>query len=170
MSVKNPQLAGFLLSQNRSNFLYVEGSSAWLYDCSHHLFPLNTAEQFIYEIPSPVLTLFCMLTQLHVKHLIMQMEFHLKITHKMLMLFTAILFNFLSQLHTTPQPIENGLLLLFEPTQIQTAISPNTFTARPKIHVILLKHSNTFILKKNSHTFGIIFLNKTLRKHSTTFR
>ena len=30
MSVKNPQLAGFLLTGNRSNFLYVEGSTAWL--------------------------------------------------------------------------------------------------------------------------------------------
>ena len=27
MSVKNPQLAGFLLTQNHSNFLYVEGST-----------------------------------------------------------------------------------------------------------------------------------------------
>ena len=33
MSVKNPQLAGFLLTGNRSTFLYVEGSTAWLYDC-----------------------------------------------------------------------------------------------------------------------------------------
>ena len=32
MSVQNPQLAGFLLTGNRSNFLYVEGSTAWLYD------------------------------------------------------------------------------------------------------------------------------------------
>ena len=30
MSVQNPQLAGFLLTGNRSNFLYVEGSTAWL--------------------------------------------------------------------------------------------------------------------------------------------
>ena len=35
MSVKNPQLAGFLLTVNRSNFFYVEGSTAWLYDCPH---------------------------------------------------------------------------------------------------------------------------------------
>ena len=28
MSVKNPQLAGFLLTGNRSNFLYVRGSTA----------------------------------------------------------------------------------------------------------------------------------------------
>ena len=33
--VKNPHLAGFLLTGNRSIFLYVEGSTAWLYDCPH---------------------------------------------------------------------------------------------------------------------------------------
>ena len=32
MSVKNPQLPGFILSGNRSKFLYVEGSTAWLYN------------------------------------------------------------------------------------------------------------------------------------------
>ena len=40
MSVQNPQLAGFLRTGNRSNFLYVEGSTAWLYDCPHFLSPL----------------------------------------------------------------------------------------------------------------------------------
>ena len=35
MSVQNPQLAGFLLTGNRSNFLYVEGSTALLYDCPY---------------------------------------------------------------------------------------------------------------------------------------
>ena len=51
MSVKNPQLAGFLLTQNRSNFLYVEGSTAWLYDCPHHLSPLYIADQCYDKIP-----------------------------------------------------------------------------------------------------------------------
>ena len=35
----NPQLAGFLLPGNRSHFLYVEGSTAWLYDYPHFLSP-----------------------------------------------------------------------------------------------------------------------------------
>ena len=35
MSVQNPQLAGFLLTGNRSNCLYVEDSNAWLYGCPH---------------------------------------------------------------------------------------------------------------------------------------
>ena len=45
MSVQNPQLAGFLLTGNRSNFLYVEGSTAWLYDCPH-----RTYHHFINQI------------------------------------------------------------------------------------------------------------------------
>ena len=40
MSVQNPQLAGLLLTGNRSNFSYVEGSTAWFYDCPHFLSPL----------------------------------------------------------------------------------------------------------------------------------
>ena len=36
-SVQNPQLAGFLLSGNRSNFLYVEVSTASLYDYPHFI-------------------------------------------------------------------------------------------------------------------------------------
>ena len=51
MSVNNPQLAGFLLPQNRSNFLYVEGSTAWLYDCTLHLPPLCIAEFCFDKIP-----------------------------------------------------------------------------------------------------------------------
>ena len=40
MSGQNPQLAGCLLTGNRSNFSYVEGSTAWFYDCPHFLSPL----------------------------------------------------------------------------------------------------------------------------------
>ena len=35
MSVQNPQLAVFLLTGICSNFLYVEGCTAWVYDCPH---------------------------------------------------------------------------------------------------------------------------------------
>ena len=45
MSVQNPQLAGFLLPGNCSNILYVEGSTAWLYDCPHFLSPLYKADR-----------------------------------------------------------------------------------------------------------------------------
>ena len=43
MSVQNPQLAGFPLTGNSSNFLYVEGSTAWL--CPHFLSPLYQADR-----------------------------------------------------------------------------------------------------------------------------
>ena len=45
MSVQNPRLAGFLITGNRTNFLYVEGSTAWLYDCPHFLSPLYKADR-----------------------------------------------------------------------------------------------------------------------------
>ena len=51
MSVQNPHLAGFLLTGNRSNFLYVEGSTAWLYDCPHFLSPLYKADRCFDRIP-----------------------------------------------------------------------------------------------------------------------
>ena len=51
MSVQNPQFAGFLLTGNRSNFLYVEGSTAWLYDCPPFLSPLYKADRCFDRIP-----------------------------------------------------------------------------------------------------------------------
>ena len=51
MSVQNLQLAGFFLTGNRSNFLYVEGSTAWLYDCPHFLSPLYKADRRFDRIP-----------------------------------------------------------------------------------------------------------------------
>ena len=51
MSVRNPQLAGFLLTGNRGNFLYVDSSTAWLYDCPHFLSPLYKADRCFDPIP-----------------------------------------------------------------------------------------------------------------------
>ena len=51
MAVRNPQLAGFLLTGNRSNSLYVEGSTAWLYDCPHFISPLYKADKCFDRIP-----------------------------------------------------------------------------------------------------------------------
>ena len=54
MSVQIPQLAGFLLTGNRSNFLYVEGSTAWLYDCPHFLSPfakpIDALTEYLYTL------------------------------------------------------------------------------------------------------------------------
>ena len=51
MSVKKPQLAGFLLTGNRSTFLYVEGSTEWLYDCPHFISPKYKADKCFDGIP-----------------------------------------------------------------------------------------------------------------------
>ena len=51
MSVKNPHLAGFLLTGTRSNFLYVEGTTAWLYDCPHFISPLYKVDKRFDTIP-----------------------------------------------------------------------------------------------------------------------
>ena len=51
LSVQNPQLAGFLLTGKRSNFLYVEGSTARLYDCPLYLSPLYKADRlYLYTL------------------------------------------------------------------------------------------------------------------------
>ena len=57
-AVQNPQLAGFLLTGNRSNFLYVEGSNAWLYesplyiaDCCFDRIPIHFKDTLMYVDP-----------------------------------------------------------------------------------------------------------------------
>ena len=93
MSVKNPQLAGFLLTQTRSYFLYVEDSTACLYNCPHHLSPLYIAEQCYDKIPVNYLD-----TVMNVDPITRQtFEYANQIpcekTHKMLFLFTQTLIN-----------------------------------------------------------------------------
>ena len=51
MSVQIPQLAGFLLTGNRSNFLCVKGSISCLYDCPQILSPLYEADKCFDCIP-----------------------------------------------------------------------------------------------------------------------
>ena len=51
ISVQNPQLAGFLLTGNRSNFFYVQGSTAWLYDCPLFLSSLYKADRCFDRLP-----------------------------------------------------------------------------------------------------------------------
>ena len=45
MSVKNPHTACLICTQNRSSFLFIERSTAWLNDSPHHLSTLYNAEQ-----------------------------------------------------------------------------------------------------------------------------
>ena len=42
-------MAGYLLTGNRSNFVHVEGSSLWLYECKNHLSPLYTHDSQCFD-------------------------------------------------------------------------------------------------------------------------
>ena len=129
MSVQNPQLAGFLLTGNRSNFLYVEVSTAWLYDCPHFLSPLYKADKCFDRIP------------IHFKDTLMYVD---PITRQTYDYATPITcdnnprniieldpdsddqdFYILG-----PEPIKRKPPLMFTPSQIKTTIRPNTFTAQ----------------------------------------
>ena len=85
MSVQNPQLAGFLLTGNRSNFLYVEGSTAWLYDCPHFLSPLYITDFALTKSLYTLKILLCTFTLLLVKPSIMLLLLHVKIIQRTLL-------------------------------------------------------------------------------------
>ena len=129
MSVQNPQFAGFLLTGNRSKFLYVEGSTAWLYDCPHFLSPLYIADRCFDRIP------------IHFKDSLMYVDPITRQTYDYASPITCdnnpknIIeldadsddqdFYILS-----PEPIKRKPPHMFTPSQIKTTIRPNTFTAQ----------------------------------------
>ena len=129
MSVKNPQLAVFLLTGNRSNFLYVKGSKAWLYDCPHFISPLNKADKCFDRIP------------IHYRETIMYVD---PITRQTFNYATPIECGNNPQINIeshpdaddgdfyvlTPDPLKKELPQMFTPTQIKTTKTPNTFTAQ----------------------------------------
>ena len=154
MSVQNPQLAGFLLTGNRSNFLYVEGSTAWLYDCPQYLSPLYKSDQCFDRIP------------IYYKDTVMYVH---PITRQTFNYATPIQCDNNPQniieldpdsdntdfYILTPEPIKKEPPQMFKPTQIKTTISPNTFTAQDAgiysnadlnqfwNRVVFAKHSDT---------------------------
>ena len=81
MSVQNPQFAEFLLTGNRSNFLYVEGSTAWLYDCIHFLSHLYKADRCFDRLP------------IHYKDTLMYVDPFLDKHLTMLLLYLVIIFH-----------------------------------------------------------------------------
>ena len=125
MSVQNPQLAGFLLTGNRSNFLYVEGSTAWLYDCPHFLSPLYKADRCFDRIP------------IHFKDTLMYVD---PITRQTYDYATPNIPRNIIELDPDsddqdfyilgPEPIKRKPPPKFTPSQIKTKIRPNTFTAQ----------------------------------------
>ena len=129
MSVKNPQLAGVLLTGNRSNFLYVEGSTAWLYDCPHFISPLYRADKCFDRI------------LIQYRETIMYVD---PITRQTFNYATPIECGNNPQNNIeldpdtndedfyvlTPDPLKSEAPQMFKPTQIKTTITPNTFTAQ----------------------------------------
>ena len=129
MSVQNPQLAGFLLTGNRSNFLYVEGSTAWLYDCPHFLSPLYKADRCFDRTP------------IHFKDTLMYVDPNSRQTYD----YATPISCDNNPRNTIeldpgsddqdfyilgPEPTKRKPPLMFTPSQIKTTIRPNTFTAQ----------------------------------------
>ena len=129
MSVQNPQLAGFLLTGNRSNFLYVEGTTARLYGCPHFLSPLYKADRCFDCIP------------IHFKDTLMYVD---PITRQANDYATPIACNNNPRniIELDPESDDQDFYflgpelnkrkppLMFTTSQIQTTIRPNTFTAQ----------------------------------------
>ena len=129
MSVQNPQLAEFLLTGNRSNFLYLEGSTAWLYDCPHFLSPLYKDDRCFDRI------------LIHFKDTHMYVD---PISRQTYDFATPIAYdNNLRKIIELdpdtddqdiyilgPEPFKQKPPLMFTPSQIKTTIRPNTFTAQ----------------------------------------
>ena len=129
MSVRNPQLPGFLLTGNRSNFSYVEGSTAWLYDCPHFISHLYKADKCFDRIP------------IHYWETILYVD---PITRQTFKYATPIECGnnpqYIIELDPdtddgdfyvlTPDPLKREAPQMFKPTQIKATITPNTFTAQ----------------------------------------
>ena len=129
MSVQNPQLAGFLLTRNRSNFLYVEVFTAWRYDCPHFLSPLYKADRCFDRIP------------IHFKDTLMYVDPITRQTYDNATPSTCDNNprNIIELDPDTddqdfyilgPEPIKRKPPLMFTPSQTKTTIRPNTFTAQ----------------------------------------
>ena len=178
MSVKNPQPAGFLLTGTHSNFLYVEGSTAWLYDCPHFLSPLYKADKCFDSIP------------IHYRETIMYVDPITKQT-----------FNYATSKECgqnpqnivekgadtddgdfyvlTPDALKREAPQMFRPTQTKTTITPNTFTAQDTgtcsnanldqfwNRVLFAKHSDTTLhLLGKSISYDFITMHNEQHSHT----
>ena len=164
MSLQNSQLAGFLLTGNRSNFLYVEGSTAWLSDCPHFLSPVYKADRCLDRIP------------INYEDTLMSVD---PITRQTYDYATPIPCdnyprNIIELDPDTddqdfhiprPEPIKRKPPLMFTPNQIKSTIRPNTFTARESgvySNAELNQFWNRILFSKHSDT-ALQLLGKALR-------
>ena len=129
MSVQNLQIAEFLLTGNRSNFLYVECSTAWIRDCPLFFSPVFKADRCFDCIP------------IHFKDTLVYVDPIIRQTYEYA---TPIAFdnnfrNIIELLNFSddqdfhilgPEPIKRKPSLMFTPSQIGTTIRSNTFTTQ----------------------------------------
>ena len=141
MSVQNPQLAGFLITGNRSNFLYVEGSTAWLYDCPHFLSPLYKVDRCFDRLP------------IGFKDTLMYVD---PITRQTYDYATPITSDNnpgnIIELDADsddqdfyilgPEPIKRKPPLLFTPSQIKTTIRPTRLQPKMLVYILMLNLIN----------------------------
>ena len=129
MSLQNPHLAGFLLTGNRNNFLYVEVSTAGLFDYSHFLSPIYKADRCFDRIP------------IHFKDSFMYVDPITRQTYDYATPFACdnntkniIELNLVSDdqdFYILGQKlIKRKPPLMFTPSQIKALVRPNTFTAQ----------------------------------------
>ena len=128
MSVQNLQFAGFLLTGNRSNFLYVEGSTAWLYDCPYFLSPLYKADRCFDRIP------------IYFKDTLKYVDPTTRQTNDYALIIACDInprniieldpdSDYQDFYILGPKPIKRKPPLVFTSSQIKTTIRPNFFTA-----------------------------------------
>ena len=124
--------------------MYVDGSTACPYDCPHHFSPLYFAEQCYDKIPVIYFG-----TVMYVGPITRQTFVYAnQVPCENNPLNVISLDPDTDQYYVlTSQPIEKGPPLHFEPTQIQTDISPNTFTAQYA----------DISSQKNSNIFGTVY-------------
>ena len=134
MSVQNHQIAGFLLTGNRSNFLYVEGSTAWLYDCPHFSSPLYKADRSFDRIPIHYKDTLPHVCRSHYSTNYKNYATSIPCNHNPRNIIELDPdtddqdFYFLR-----PEPVKRKPPLMFTPKQIKTTIRPNTFTAQDEV-------------------------------------
>ena len=117
MSVQNPQLAGFLLTGNRSNFLFVEGSTACKADRCFDRIPIHFKDTLMYVDPITRQT-FDYATPITCDKIPRNIiELHPDSDDQEIYILG-------------PERIKRKPPLMFTPSQIKTTIRPNHFTAQ----------------------------------------
>ena len=123
MSVQTPQLADYCLTGNRGNFLYVEGSTACLFDCPQFVSPLYEADKCFSRIP-----IYYQDTVMFLGPIPRQtfQDSTLLSCYNNPQNAVALQPEKDEQYVPTPRPVLQAFLTLFGPKQNQSALNPNT--------------------------------------------